>query len=188
MKYILCFLALFFLAACSLPGTQTETTVSTDSASADTTALYQTDAISMSVPKTWAQTQTGSLPSPHHGVIVTAYTSPEVKYGFANNLLIMQDTLTNIVTSVKYSELNHLQTTKNYLEYTKLQELPLTFADDETSKVYVFEAKYNQTTPRMKFIQTARVCGTSVYILHFSLSLEKSPANYIDLMKTFICK
>ncbi len=100
----------------------------------------------------------------------------------------MQDTLENIVTSEKYSELNNLQTMRNYLEYTKLQDIPFTFSDAEISRLYVFEARYNQTTPKMQFIQTARVCGANVYLLHVSLSLDKSPTNYIELLKSFKCK
>lgn len=114
--------------------------------------------------------------------------SPDMKYGFSNNLIVMKDGLNSIVTSSKYSELNNLQTSRNYLEYTKLQDTEFTFSDSETSRLYVFEARYNQTTPKMKFIQVARVCGSSVYFLHFSLSLDKSPDNYISLLKTFQCK
>ncbi len=100
----------------------------------------------------------------------------------------MSDSLDTPVTSKKYSELNHIQTTKNYLEYTKLQELPFTFTDADESIMYVFEARYNKTTPRMKFIQTAKVCGTRVYLLHASVSLDKVVDKYIELLKTFECK
>ncbi len=92
------------------------------------------------------------------------------------------------MTSRRYSELNNLQTTKNYLEYTKTTDADFTFLDNETSRIYVFEARYNQTTPRMKFIQTARVCGTHVYLLHFSLSLDKDAAIYAKLLESFTCK
>ena len=100
----------------------------------------------------------------------------------------MADSINTPVTSKKYSELNHIQTTKNYLEYTKIQELPIAFGDSDTSLLYVFEARYNKTTPRMKFIQTAKVCGTQVYLLHISVSLDKAPEKYIELLKTFACK
>ncbi len=100
----------------------------------------------------------------------------------------MKNTLDTIVTSTKYSEINHLQTTKNYLEYTKMRDETFEFSDSETSRLYVFEARYNETTPRMKFIQTARVCGSSVYLIHVSLTVDKSPDNYIELLKTFRCK
>jgi hypothetical protein len=93
------------------------------------------------------------------------------------------------MTSTKYSELNHIQTSKNYLEYTRIKDEMITFNDQaDSSHVYTFEARYNQTTPKMKFIQTARVCGTKVYLLHFTLSLEKNPDNYLELLKSFTCK
>jgi hypothetical protein len=92
------------------------------------------------------------------------------------------------MTSAKYSEQNNTQTTKNYLEYSKVKDGILTFTDSETSHFYVFEARYNQTTPKMRFIQTARVCGTRVYLLHFTLSLDKNPDIYSKLLESFTCK
>lgn len=172
-----------FLAGCSLPGTQVESGTSTDA-----TFSYVGSGFTMSLPKSWTPLASTDAPTPHHGSLVTAYISPEVKYGFSSNILVMKDTLSSPVTSKKYSELNHVQTTKNYLEYTKLQQGAITFPDSDEAIVYVFEARYNTTTPRMKFIQTTKVCGTDVYLLHFTLSLDKDAAKYIDLMKTFECK
>ncbi len=92
------------------------------------------------------------------------------------------------MTSKKYSELNEIQTTKNYLEYTKLTDEDMTFADSEVTRFYSFEARYNETAPRMRFLQTARVCGTKVYLLHFALSIDKDPSIYVPLLQTFACK
>ncbi len=100
----------------------------------------------------------------------------------------MEDDLTGLITSKKYSEVNELQTSRNYLEYTKLQDEALIFSDDDESRVFVFEAKYNQTTPRMKFVETAKVCGKKVYLLHFSITLDKNPDAYKELFKSFACK
>ena len=100
----------------------------------------------------------------------------------------MKDRLNGIITSTRYAELNSVQTSKNYLEYTKLQDDLIIFSDTDSSRVSVFEAKYNPSTPRLKFIQTAKVCGTDVYLIHFSLSLDKSPDPYITLAKSFSCK
>ncbi len=171
---------IFSLSACSLPGTQTEST--------DNTVLYENTVFQMQVPKTWTEANKQSVPAPRHGSVLLAFVSPEVKYGFSNNLIVMQDSLSSIITSKRYAELNSIQTSKNYLEYTKLQDQEFTFSDTEISRLYVFEARYNQTSPRMKFIQTARVCGSNVYLLHFSLALDKSPDIYTELLKTFVCK
>lgn len=100
----------------------------------------------------------------------------------------MQDELSGLISSKKYSEVNHVQTARNYLEYTKLEDEAFTFADDDETRLYTFEAKYNQTTPRMKFIQTAKVCGRNVYLIHFSLTLDKTSAPYKGLIKSFRCQ
>ena len=99
----------------------------------------------------------------------------------------MRDSLDAPLTSKKYSELNQIQTAKNYLEYTKVSDSAILFGDDDESRITIFEAKYNTTTPRMKFIQTAKVCGTTVYLIHATVSLDKNTDNYTNLFKTFRC-
>lgn len=100
----------------------------------------------------------------------------------------MSDSLNGIITSTRYAELNSVQSSQKYLEYTKLLDDPIIFTDTDQSRVTVFEAKYNPSTPRLKFIQTAKVCGTSVFLIHFSLALDKVADPYIALAKTFTCK
>lgn len=182
--FLVLLFSLSFLSACSLPGTADETT----DVGGENTIAYSDDAISLLLPKSWTGVARSELPNPRSGAIVLAYRSPEVKYGFANNIVIMKDALTSPLTSSKYSEVNHLQTTQNYLEYTKLRDESFTFSDSEPSRLYVFEARYNETTPRMKFVQTARVCGMTVYLLHVSITLDKNPDNYAELLRTFTCK
>jgi hypothetical protein len=181
-RFIVILLVPFLLVSCSLPGTEDESVVVEEN-----TVVYEDDLVSMRVPKTWSG-KTDGLPTPRVGSIVAAFVSADVKQWFANNFLILSDTLMNIMTSRRYSELNILQTKKNYYEYASLKEEDITFSDNEPSRVYVFEARYNETTPKLKFIQTARVCGTKVYLLHFTLSPEKKSENYISLLKTFTCK
>lgn len=142
----------------------------------------------LSVPDNWVEPKATDIPLIRQGTVLLALLSPEVKYGFSHNILVIGDTLTQPVTSKKYSELNNFQTTKNYLEYTKLSDEALLFGDTDESRVYVFEARYNTTTPRMKFIQTAKVCGTKVYLLHAAISLDKEPDNYVDLFRSFQCR
>jgi len=181
MRIFLSFLLFsLLLTGCTLPGTQVEST--------DNTTMYEGSSFSVAVPKNWTEATGSLLPNPKKGIIELAYISPETKYGFANNLVIMSSILESPMTSKKYSELNQFQTTGNYLEYTKIQDNELTFTDDEVTRVYIFEARYNQSAPRMKFVQTARVCGTTVYLLHLSLALDKDPTLYLPLIQTFQCK
>lgn len=142
----------------------------------------------MQVPDLWRDHSGTLIPIPKSGSLELALISPDVRYGFSNNLIVMKDILNGVITSKKYAELNSIQTSKNYLEYTKLQDDLIIFSDSDESRVTVFEAKYNPSTPKLKFIQTAKVCGTRVYLIHFSLALEKSPDAYITLLKTFSCK
>ena len=142
----------------------------------------------MEVPPLWTAKTGAILPNPRTGTVLLALVSPDTSYGFSNNLIVMQDSLNGIITSKQYAELNSVQSSKKYLEYTKLQDDPIIFPDTDQSRITVFEAKYNPATTRLKFVQTAKVCGTQVYLIHFSLALAKSPDAYIALAKTFTCK
>jgi hypothetical protein len=176
--FILTFL---LLSSCTiLPGTQEEVQ--------DNATIYQGSGFSMQVPNLWSTNTAALLPNPKTGILDLALISPDTRYGFSNNLVIMQDSLNGIISSKKYAEFNSAQTNRNYLEYTKLHDDPILFSDSDESRVTVFEAKYNPSTPKLKFIQTAKVCGTKVYLIHFSLALDKSPDAYIALAKTFSCK
>lgn len=117
-----------------------------------------------------------------------ASVSPETKYNFSHNFLVLKDALPTLMSSEEYSIMNHRQTTKKYSEFTLVHQDAIIFGDDDHSRVYVFDAKYNSQTPRMRFIQTAKVCGTSVYLLHLAISLDRDPKNYIRLLRTFSCK
>ena len=173
--------SLLLLSSCSLlPGTQTEV--------ASNARVYTGSGFAMQVPALWV-VQTGTvLPVPRAGTLSLALISPDTRYGFSNNLVIMRDSLAGIITSSKYAELNSVQSSQKYLEYTKLLDDPIIFTDTDTSRVTVFEAKYNPSTPRLKFIQTTKVCGTNVFLIHFSLALDKASDPYIILAKTFTCE
>ena len=127
----------------------------------------------MDIPANWSTKIDKNLPTPKNGAIVLTALSPEVRYGFSNNILILEDSLDQPVTSKKYSEMNQVQTTRNYLEYTKISDEAILFDDSDESRVHIFEPRYNTTTSRMKFIQSAKVCGTKVYLIHAAVALDK---------------
>jgi hypothetical protein len=175
----LCLLAL--LSSCSLlPGTQTEVQ--------SNATVYSGSGFTLQVPSLWTASTGSATPTPRVGNIALALVSPDIRYGFANTLIVMRDALQGIITSARYAEVSTAQSSHNYLEYTKLQDDPIIFSDTDESRVTVFEAKYNPSTPRLKFIQTAKVCGTSVYLIHFAIALDKAPDAYIALAKTFTCE
>lgn len=147
----------------------------------------------MQVPKAWTAVSEKDLPKPKSGTVAGAFTSSEITSGFANNLLILQDSLaTNTdatMNSRKYAVVNQALTTGEYLEYTKLSDSKVIFGDQDEGLITIFEARYNKETPKQKFLQTAKICGKNVYLLTIGLNLTStSTSKYSDIFKTFTCK
>ena len=144
------------------------------------------------VPKAWTQVEEKSLPKPKNGNVAGAWTSSDITSGFANNLLILRDTLAPEadpkMSSRKYAVINQALTTGEYKEYTKLSDKTLTFADKDEGLAVVFEAKYNAQTPKQKFIQAAKLCGRDVYLMTIGLGLSNSTTDkYMEMLATFNC-
>jgi len=181
-KSLLLTLLVLGLSGCSLlPSDPTSTTDSSDA------GRVEKNGISIVLPTGWQEASNADIPTIKHGSVVAAYTASGSTKGFRNNLVIIQDSLNGLITSAKYSEINHLQTTRNYLEYTDVAQEIITFSDTDTAPAYTFMARYNDTTPKAQFIQTAKVCGTTVYLIHFSLQAKEKPETYRELLSTFVC-
>jgi hypothetical protein len=62
--------------------------------------------------------------------------------------------------------------------------------DEEKSIVYIFEAKYNIDTPKLKFLQTAHICNQDkAYFLTLAIPVTiKDISKYEYLLSTFACK
>lgn len=163
--------------------------------SSDSTSLtsFKGEGFSMDVPSTWIQKDKKDIPTPKNGSVVLAMTSSDISSGFANNLLVLKDTLLldekgEKITSKKYSVVNQALTTGTYEEYVKLDEKTIEFADKDESNLYVFEAKYNRETPKKRFVQTAKVCDDKVYLITVGIELNSgSTAKYENLAKSFQC-
>ena len=73
----------------------------------------------MQIPNEWAASgSVDNLPSLPNGEVVLAAVSPEKKYNFSNNIIVISSKLDYIGTSKQYSEQNNLKTQKKYLEYS----------------------------------------------------------------------
>lgn len=147
---------------------------------------------SISIPSSWEVINNIDtiLPKPREWNIELAVTSKEIKAWFSNNMLILSDTLKMFTTSKEFSMLNNVGASKDYLEYTKLDSKEIIFEDEEESLLYIFEAKYNMETPKLKFLQTARVCNQKkAFLFTIALSTEiKDTSKYEAFIKTFACK
>lgn len=179
IKKIILLFIIGFLTACG----------SKNAIDGENVTLVSGSGFEMKVPTNWSSSSvTDSLPAPSHGNIVLWAVSPEKKYNFSPNILIIREQLDYAGSSRQYSELNNKNTQKKYVEYKWVDSGILIFWDSDESKYYIFDAKYNSQTPKMRFIQTAKMCGTTVYLLHASVFMEAKTENYVNLFKTFACK
>ncbi len=64
------------------------------------------------------------------------------------------------------------------------------FADGSTSQLGIFHAKYNEVTEEHLFLQTAKVCGKTVYLLTIGLNNETMETlfdQYKNVLASFTC-
>jgi len=167
--------SLLLLTSC---GTTTDSSLAT--------TPFAGEGFSIDVPSAWVKVEKEALPIPKEGTIVLALTSVEIASGFANNMTVLKEKLSEAITSKKYSIVNYALTT-NYIDFQKLSEKTITFPDNEEANLYVFEAKYNTDTPKQEFIQTAKICGDTIYLITFGLALRTPTTGHENLIKTFTC-
>lgn len=180
-KIIFILFGFFLLASCGSSDTATIGDIKTTE--------YTGSGFKISIPEKW--TATGSVDSftnVGNGKFTFTAVSPEKKYNFHNNITIVEDELGHIMSSKQYSEQNHTKTRKIYADYSLITSGALFFPDSDEGKYYVFDAKYNNNVQKIRMIQTAKMCGTRVYVLHASLALDAKYEDFINLFKTFSCQ
>lgn len=154
-------------------------------------SLHEGNTFQMSVPSNWSVITADSqiLPSPKTSQIELAVSSEELKYGFSNNLLILSQKLDKKISSTDFSILNNVWSSREYVEYLKLESKSIDFLDSDTSNIYIFEAKYNIQTPKFKYLQVGKVCKDTGYLVTIALSTDiKDTSKYEEMIKTFQCK
>ena len=182
--FILTFIS-FFIVSCG-----SEVDLSTN----NTSGLIQVETENwfINIPTNWVviDNKENILPKAKEGKIELAVASENIVDWFANNLLILSDDLKVFTSSKDFSMLNNIWAETDYLDYTKIESKEFLFLDWEPSMLYVFEAKYNLDTPKLKFLQTAHTCKQTK-VIFFTIAI---PTNVIDISKyeyllsTFICK
>jgi len=69
-----------------------------------------------------------------------------------------------------------------------ISEKTVSFADGKSSLMLTYSWKYNITTPKATYIQTARVCWDNNYYLTLSLTEELEKYDrYEYILQTFSC-
>lgn len=181
-KIIIFFLSVFLLVSC---GWEEEDTIETS------TQKYSWEWFSIDIPASWevVEDKESTLPAPKEWEIALAVTSSDLKYGFANNMIIMKQKLNKPASSTEFSMINNIWASSEYIEYEKIDTKDITFVDQNRSVVYIFEAKYAESTPKLKYLQIWKVCNEyDAYLLTIALSLDTDDlSKYEELFKTFSC-
>ena len=184
-KIFLLMFSTIFLVSCF--GSDTEKL-----ANSEWLKLQEKGGFSIQIPSNWeliSNTET-ILPKPNRWVIELAVASTILKNGIKNNLLILSDKLSSTTTSKEFSMLNNVWASRDYIDYQLLNQKEIIFADQDTSILYIFEAKYNLETMKLKFLQTAHICNqTKAFFLTIAIPTSTiDTTNYEELLKTFTCK
>lgn len=152
---------------------------------------YPWDKFDISIPGNWnvLNEKQNLLPQPSEGKIELSAQSQEAKGWFFNNVLILSDTLKTFTDSQEFAIANNVWARSQYIDYIELENKSFDFIDGTSSQLYIFEAKYNLETPKIKFIQTAYVCNPNTgYLLTMAVSPSVKITNkYETLLSTFSC-
>ena len=182
------FFLCIFLVSC---GSNNETSPNLDIASSEWLVSTQLENFSISLPSSWEiiDDSDGILPIPNQGTIELAVSSTKQSSGFYNNLLVLSDTLAQFQTSQDFSLTNNIGARDAYVEYKEISRKDFTFIDKESSLIYIFEARYNTQTPKLKFLQVARICeANTAYLLTIALPTSvQVTTQYEQLLQTFAC-
>ena len=161
---------------------------STSTTTDESTKTYSGSGFTINIPTTWTVVNKNELPQIKSGQVELAVSSSDISSGFANNLVVIWQELLEKTTSKQYSIINYSLSTWEYVEFTKLSEKTIAFSDKDESNLYIFEAKYNTTTPKRKFLQTAKICWNKVYLLTIWIALWTTDATkYENLITSFTC-
>ncbi len=131
------------------------------------------------------------ISAPVRGTIELAMRSTIQKKGFMNNLVVLSDTLHTQVSAGEYVHQSMLWASREYVSLTLESEEQLAFDDGESSRLIIFRAQYNEVTQERLFMQTARICGTKVYLITLALENEILPekySQYTPILSSFTCK
>ncbi len=180
-------MVLFFVSSCFWWETKPQ---------ADGLKIYdKNEAFSTRIPKKWEiiQDTKNMLPTPKTGKIELAVSSKVATDWVANSLVILSEELQNpSISSVGYAHSTFAKTKQDVSSIKNIQQKTISFGDGEDadiSKVYIFDAKYASQTPRIRYLQTATICGKRGYLMTLSIPKNvKNTLKYEYMLSQFRCK
>ena len=146
---------------------------------------------SIAIPSSWplVSKDSNGVPSPSSGKIVLIASAPEAQNGFANNIVILEESISGTTTSKELALASKIGIKKEFYTYKEIESGDMIFSDEETSHLSVFLAQYNKNTPKANFLQTVRICDSKSFTLTLSVSKDVTDfTRYKNLISTFQCK
>ncbi len=157
------------------------------------TKTFQSENVEMLIPSNWQEIWESNLPVPKSGDILLALKSTDKSDNLYRTLVILEDTLLWNISSEQYARNDYQISIKKYSWFRELAQKSIQYQDGINSKLYIFEAKYNPDSPRMKFIQSSKICKdeNTNYVYNLTIALPSSATDldkYEWLIKTLQCK
>lgn len=179
MKYIgLCAFMILFLSSCFWSDETEDRGLIEESVAG----------LSLSVPNSWEQVSSSSLPLPNAGEIVFASQSRQEKSWYFNNLVILKEENTNAISSQALIKNNMSFLKQNMRSFSLISEKNISFLDEEAGSILIFSGRYNLQTPEVVYLQTARSCPEWNFLL--TLSIWEKLENYEQyeyILQTLTC-
>lgn len=143
-------------------------------------------------PTDWSEIWKSQLWAPKTGEIILALKSPDIVDWVYKSMIILQDSLIWNLTSMQYSRNDYLVSQKKYSGFRELENTSVKYVDWEESNLFVFEAKYNPDSPRIKFVQSSRICKNWEKRVVYNLTIALAPSitdieKYKALIQSFEC-
>lgn len=179
--FIILFL-IFWIFSCS----------SSESTTSDWLISYdKSEIFSLRIPEKWEIIDhKNKIPNPRTWQIELIISSKDSTNDFYNNLTIWSELLEKNLNNSEYFKSVNLEKQKDFFEYKEIENKKIVFADGKESDLSIFEARYDNSTPKAKYLQTVNICGDNkAYFLTMSISNSiESTKNHEYVLSTFSCK
>lgn len=181
MKYLITSISLvFLLSSCFWWG---------DSANQSGLRLEARDWFKIQVPSSWQEIQSEDLPVPKQWSIELAFKSVSERQWYVNNIIVLSEVSENKKSSISLLKKSLISLKKEIQEFEILSQKEVTFTDESSGEIITYSGRYNSSTPRLVYVQTAMSCEWKDYFITLSLaeSLE-SYDRYEYILETFSCQ
>lgn len=157
------------------------------------TTYSENPAFSIKLPTAWeniTSEKDNIIPTPRSGQIELISRAKAETNHFLNNVLILSEdvkqgsSLTDYINSMNFNAKN------DYFEYSEIKSKDFVFSDGTISKINIFSARYNDSTPRLNFLQTVNICPNSkAYFITLAIdNTITDTSRYENMLSSFNCK